>query len=539
MPSLSQRLQSLKPVLGRSPLAACCAAAVSALLLTLALGFAIALQGDLQQLETAHRLAAAPILRSVDEAHRLGEQLSKNFSTGCDEGSLTKLRVQLSLSEHISDVGVVDGEGQIRCMATIGQLAEPMPLPTPEYVRDVNGHTRYTYFRFPAFGTDGRVKVFMSRTGNFVLVISPAAYEQVRASGIDAARWLSPAQTQHALYEASSLTSEQHHMLSQPGFTQQRLRMLSWSQRAFIAVSPVEGTRYVVQSFIPLWTLIARNATSLLLVLTAAILAAMLVYMNVANVMKRWSGLEYRIDSLVREDNIVCMFQPIVELRSSRVVGCEVLMRLKDGDAVIYPDQAIPAVVAAGLTWQLDQAVIRAAVKQLSAALPADASLKVAFNVFPENVKSQSLQALFESVRQGLPQDLKFDIEVIEQHYRDSIIEEVAQLKALDFLISVDDFGTGYSNLGVIRQLSPNFLKIDRSFVMEMEEASVRSSLIPEIVAIARAVKAEVVAEGIENETQRALLQDQGVEYGQGYHFARPLPIADFVAFFRKAEAAG
>ena len=81
----------------------------------------------------------------------------------------------------------------------------------------------------------------------------------------------------------------------------------------------------------------------------------------------------------------------------------------------------------------------------------------------------------------------------------------------------MDDFGTGYSNLKSVTHLAPDILKIDHSFVYDLEDASVRSSLIPEIINIARAVNAQTIAEGIETQEQARLLTLAGVRYGQGY----------------------
>ncbi|HEY9572534.1 MAG TPA: EAL domain-containing protein, partial [Pusillimonas sp.] len=91
--------------------------------------------------------------------------------------------------------------------------------------------------------------------------------------------------------------------------------------------------------------------------------------------------------------------------------------------------------------------------------------------------------------------------------------------------------GTGYSNLKSVRTLSPDVLKIDKSFIFELEDATLRSNLIPEIVNIARAINAQAVAEGIENIEQARLLAQFGVQYGQGYALARPMELESFLAF--------
>ena len=127
--------------------------------------------------------------------------------------------------------------------------------------------------------------------------------------------------------------------------------------------------------------------------------------------------------------------------------------------------------------------------------------------------------------------DFEICIEVTEHSLSSELIGDVQQLKSQGFLIAVDDFGTGYSNLKSVTQLSPDLLKIDGSFVYELEGDTVRSNLIPEIVRIAIAVNAQTVAEGIEKMEQVELLRAEGVRYGQGYALGRPMDVAAFVVF--------
>lgn len=223
------------------------------------------------------------------------------------------------------------------------------------------------------------------------------------------------------------------------------------------------------------------------------------------------------------------MYQPIVDLTTGRVAGCEVLMRLRDGDEIISPDRVIPLIMEKKLGWALDSAVSERALRELSVALPAKEEappFKVALNFFPENIRYLQLRELLQPLQSNR---IAVNVEVTEYGMSDDLFDDIARLRDDHYLISVDDFGTGYSNLGTVKRLSPDFLKIDRSFVFDMEDDSLRSSLIPEIVAIANAVQAEVIAEGVENEKQASRLKHMGVRYGQGYWFGRPLPLADFL----------
>lgn len=209
-------------------------------------------------------------------------------------------------------------------------------------------------------------------------------------------------------------------------------------------------------------------------------------------------------------------------------------MRLRDGDVIIYPDAAIPAIVARGLTADLDRMMLQVAISELQQALPDLVDFKVAFNFFPSTVSSGQIREMVASALDTAPhKGLVFDVEVLEQEYKDSIIQAVADLRAHNFLVSVDDFGTGFSNLGSIKALLPDFLKIDRSFVQDMESVTIRSSLIPEIIAIGHAVGAKLIAEGIETERQYEMLRGMGVEYGQGYFLSKPLTIDNFASYLR------
>ncbi|MDH0383745.1 EAL domain-containing protein, partial [Comamonas aquatica] len=151
---------------------------------------------------------------------------------------------------------------------------------------------------------------------------------------------------------------------------------------------------------------------------------------------------------------------------------------------------------------------------------------------FPQNIEaSRLIPLLADALEECGRKDFEICIEVTEHSLSSELITEVQQLKAHGFLIAVDDFGTGYSNLRTVTQLSPQILKIDRSFVYELEDNTVRSNLIPEIVRIASAVNAYTVAEGIEKIEQVELLLSEGVPYGQGYALGRPMNINAFINF--------
>ena len=105
----------------------------------------------------------------------------------------------------------------------------------------------------------------------------------------------------------------------------------------------------------------------------------------------------------------------------------------------------------------------------------------------------------------------------------EQVIEKLEQLKEFGVPISIDDFGTGYSSLSCIHELSPDAVKIDRSFVDKITKSGDKETIVRAIIALADGLKLDVVAEGIETECQHQILQQMGCKYGQGFLYSPPL----------------
>lgn len=103
------------------------------------------------------------------------------------------------------------------------------------------------------------------------------------------------------------------------------------------------------------------------------------------------------------------------------------------------------------------------------------------------------------------------------------IVDKLRQLKDMGIKISIDDFGTGYSSLGYLKRFPIDTLKIDRSFIWDLEESDT-AAIVKTIIALAQSLKLKVIAEGVETEEQLSFLQDHLCDRGQGYFFSKPLP---------------
>src|SRR5690606_29103455 len=121
--------------------------------------------------------------------------------------------------------------------------------------------------------------------------------------------------------------------------------------------------------------------------------------------------------------------------------------------------------------------------------------------------------------------------EITEDEYLDDqgTLGQLNALSELGIGVAIDDFGTGYSNLKQLKQLSCDYLKIDRSFVIDIQEESIKSSLIPRMVDIAEQLGLSVIAEGIEHPEQQHILAEMGVQYGQGWALGKPMTARELV----------
>ena len=241
----------------------------------------------------------------------------------------------------------------------------------------------------------------------------------------------------------------------------------------------------------------------------------------------------------------VLHYQPLVSVESGATIGVEALIRWQNPDlGLISPDQFIHVAEDIGLINPIGEWVLREACRQIRAwqddGLP---PLIVAVNVSP----LQFRQAGFvDTVARALATsglEARFlELELTEGTVMDDVELSLNALSALNRMgveLALDDFGTGYSSLAYLKRFPVGKLKIDRSFVRNLEVDADERAIASTIVSIGRSLRLSVLAEGVETKEQYAILRDIGCELVQGYFFSRPLPPEDLVKFLRKHPFVG
>jgi EAL domain-containing protein (putative c-di-GMP-specific phosphodiesterase class I) len=241
--------------------------------------------------------------------------------------------------------------------------------------------------------------------------------------------------------------------------------------------------------------------------------------------------LDTRLRQALERDELVLHYQPIVALSGRRMVGVEALLRWNDPDhGLVMPGAFISAAEDTGLIVPLGEWVLEAGCAQLRDWQKAGRAngMTLAVNVSTRQFEGRRLVKSVEQAlaRTGLaPECLELEItENVMLIMNEEVRSSLDSLRAIGVRLSLDDFGTGYSSLSYLKQLPFHTLKIDQSFVSKIPGQPGDRQIVTTILALAKGLELEVVAEGIETEAQYDFLHQHGCEFGQGYLMSRPQP---------------
>lgn len=235
-------------------------------------------------------------------------------------------------------------------------------------------------------------------------------------------------------------------------------------------------------------------------------------------------------------------FQPIVDLHAGRLAGAEALVRWQDTErGFVSPEVFIPMAERVGLIGEIGRQVLEEACRQVAGwrreGLDMYVSVNVSVRQIPDELPVDTVLAVLQ--RYGLSNEA-IAIEITEGVLMSDISiaqSWIEQLRAAGIRIFLDDFGTGYSSLSYLKRFQMDTVKIDKSFITDMNANNNDRTLVKAIISMAASLGMKVVAEGVEEASQLALLREMGCGYVQGYYFSRPIPAHDFAATAMRINA--
>jgi EAL domain-containing protein (putative c-di-GMP-specific phosphodiesterase class I) len=244
--------------------------------------------------------------------------------------------------------------------------------------------------------------------------------------------------------------------------------------------------------------------------------------------------MENDLRKALKRNEFRIYYQPKVEVLTKKVTGAEALIRWQHPSrGIIAASEFIPLAEETGLMRSIVDWVLRRVCEQniewqKSGFVP----LPVAVNLSNIQFRQKDLKLTITEILAETGMDPSFlELEITESaimHNEEESAISLRELSALGIKLSIDDFGTGYSSLSRLKRFKLDALKIDKSFVLDLDADPENTAITKAIIAMARSLEMKVIAEGVETEQQLKFLRNQGCDEVQGYLFSRPLPAHEF-----------
>jgi sensor c-di-GMP phosphodiesterase-like protein len=243
----------------------------------------------------------------------------------------------------------------------------------------------------------------------------------------------------------------------------------------------------------------------------------------------------------IANGEIVPFYQPLIDLRTGRIHGAEVLARWRRPDGTLVPPiRFIPIAEDSGLIYELTRVLMRRARDEMAGLYGERPNVKLGFNLFAGHFVDGKIVEDVKEIFGGSP--IAFSQIVLEVTERSPLADLaearhiIAQLQELGAKVGIDDVGTGHGGLSYLLKLGVDLIKIDKMFVDALGTERYSQTIIETLVELARNMKMEVVAEGVETFEQVEYLRVKGITVAQGYIFAPPLPGGSYSALIEAAE---
>lgn len=253
--------------------------------------------------------------------------------------------------------------------------------------------------------------------------------------------------------------------------------------------------------------------------------------------------IEGIMDKALNNQEFLVYLQPRVDIKDGRIIGAEALVRWqRTNNEFLYPDVFIPLFEKNGFIRELDFYMYEKVCRMIRTRLDEGKKVvPISLNVSRLNLIGEEFIKRFNAIvhKCRIPEGY-LELELTESLLVEDatvMIDTVNQLKANNYSVSVDDFGSGYSSLNVLKQLNFDVLKIDREFLREDGFQKKDIIILESVIRMAKDLEMKTLIEGVETLEQVEMLRKLGCDYAQGYYFARPMPMQDFIDLLDKQES--
>jgi sensor c-di-GMP phosphodiesterase-like protein len=304
---------------------------------------------------------------------------------------------------------------------------------------------------------------------------------------------------------------------------------------AHYVVAVVASSRYFLRAVcaVPISELDKRLYSDSLITLPVGLLASLLLAWAMFQLAKARTAMPAVIKSALKRKEFFLEYQPLVDLSTGHWVGAEALIRWRrKKNEIVMPDIFIPIAESNGLIQEISQYVvdeIAAAAGEVFRRYP---EFHIGINLAAADLHDEDTVLMLRHLAAATgARRNNIIVEATERSFTDHSLasDVIAKLRAEGFPVAIDDFGTGYSGLSHLERIKFDYLKIDKSFVETIDTDAATSEVILHIISMAKSLKIEMIAEGVETELQAQFLRERGVRFAQGWLYGKSMPLADLL----------
>lgn len=278
--------------------------------------------------------------------------------------------------------------------------------------------------------------------------------------------------------------------------------------------------------------------------LVGAVLALLTIALALLIPLRGRSNPIAEMERALENNEFIPYYQPVVDLRTGAIVGAEVLMRWRKADGSVIPPAAfIPLAESSGLIMEMTRALMRSARDEFAQVLGLRPRVRIGFNLTARHFASEAIVGEIREIFAGSP--IRMSQIVLEVTERDPLGDldtarrVIASLQEFGCKVAIDDVGTGHGGLSYMLKLGANYIKIDKLFIDAIGTERYSTAIIETLIELARRMRMEIFAAGVENFDQVKYLRERGIFLAQGYTFAPPLPGALFRQLLEAAHPLG
>jgi len=489
-------------------------------------------------------MIAKDVLRRADEtesqiasAFRQLESKSNVMTDPCsDDGVRLMTRIAVA-SEQLQAVGYVAGD-HLKCSSfgsSFGRFGVGIPVGSPTY-RSAGGVYVRTAVEIPEISR-GVKFILVTRIGSgYTAIVHPYLPLDVSVGDTKVSLGL------FSLSQKKLIDGRET-------FDPQWIKALGMDQSValvqnnnIVAVQRSLTGDYAAFAAIPAESMQAGLRRYAVILVPIGIAAGIVLAFAVLYLARQQLALPAVLKLALRRNEFFVEYQPVVDLRTGHWTGAEVLIRWRRPNGeMVRPDLFIPVAEDTGLIQRVTERVMNIVGGEVGDLFARHPNFHLAINLAPADLQDRRTVDLLRSLlgKIGARGD-NLLVELTERGLvRVEMVRKVLQeIRALGIRIAVDDFGTGYSSLSYLQSFDLDILKIDKSFVDTIGTDAATSQVVTHIIAMAKSLKLEMIAEGVESQAQAQFLQERGVQFAQGWLYSKPLAFAELTARLAAARDA-